>query len=73
MSNFYKVMSNILFLLASSSLVVAVLYALVLNLNNPEVVFSYETSKCIKVINNSKNDFYSCDNLPDKYEHVWVK
>lgn len=37
----------------------------------PDVYVSYSTGECIEV--KSKNDKYSCENLPEKYNHVWVK
>lgn len=39
----------------------------------PDVWFSYSTDECVKVINYDKSDKYSCENLPTKFNHVWVK
>lgn len=39
----------------------------------PDVWFSYSTDECVKVINYAKEDQYSCENLPTKFNHVWVK
>jgi hypothetical protein len=39
----------------------------------PDVWFSYSTDECVKVINYDKNDKYSCENLPSKFNHVWVQ
>lgn len=40
--------------------------------SRPEVVFSWETKKCIEVnyMDGTKGD---CNNLPEKYDHVWGK
>lgn len=39
----------------------------------PDVHFSYATNQCVEVVNYSSNDNYTCDNLPPKFYHVWVK
>ena len=41
--------------------------------NTPEVQISHSTGQCVKVINFREKDTYTCDNLPSKYNHVWVK
>lgn len=40
-------------------------------LNMPEVHESWTTKECVKVVNADGSEG-SCDNLPDKYKHVWV-
>ena len=52
-------------------LVVAVNY-LESVLDQPDVHFSNSTGECVKVLNYAENDLYSCDNLPKRYNHVWV-
>jgi hypothetical protein len=49
--------------------------ALALNsvLSIPDVMFSYSTDKCVKVINYVESDKYSCENLPTKFNHIWVE
>jgi hypothetical protein len=42
-------------------------------LSMPDVWFSYSTDECVKVINYDKEDQFSCENLPTKFNHVWVK
>lgn len=37
----------------------------------PIVQISVSTGKCVDVWD--KDRIYSCDNMPSKYEHVWVK
>lgn len=41
-------------------------------LNTPEVEFSWETKKCVRVVymNGTITD---CSKLPEKYDRVWVK
>tara|TARA_B100001057_G_C22117824_1_gene669598 strand:+ start:189 stop:401 length:213 start_codon:yes stop_codon:yes gene_type:complete len=43
------------------------------SLNLPDVHVSHLSGECVKVINYSDNDNYTCDNLPSKYQQVWVK
>lgn len=47
--------------------------SLTYSLNLPEVQMSHSTGECVKVINYVESDEYTCDNLPKKYHHVWVK
>lgn len=39
----------------------------------PDVHFSYSTDECVKVLNYAEGDNYSCENLPSKFNHVWVQ
>lgn len=39
----------------------------------PDVHFSYSTNECVQVINYVKDENYSCENMPGKFNHVWVK
>ena len=59
-------------------LVIAVLlsgfvYLCLESLSMPDVLFSYTTDECVKVINYDKEDQFSCENLPTKFNHVWIK
>ena len=47
--------------------------SLMYSLNLPEVQMSHSTGECVKVINYDESDKYTCDDLPKKYHHVWVK
>lgn len=38
----------------------------------PDVIFSYSTKQCVKVINADGSEG-SCDKLPNKYNHIWGK
>ena len=48
-------------------------YALNFALSIPDVKFSYSTDECVEVINYTDADKYSCENLPTKFNHIWVK
>jgi len=41
-------------------------------LDQPDVHFSNSTGECVKVLNYAEGDLYSCDDLPKRYNHVWV-
>lgn len=42
-------------------------------LDMPTVESSNATGECVEVINYAKGDDYDCDNLPERYNHRWVK
>ena len=54
--------------IATAGLVWAVDYSFSL----PDVHMSYETGACVEVINYADTNF-SCENMPAKFHHVWVK
>jgi hypothetical protein len=43
----------------------------------PDVLFSHSTGKCVQVQSYPailfENPTYTCENLPTKYNHIWVK
>ena len=39
----------------------------------PDVRVSHSTNECVSVINYTDEDTYSCENMPTKYNKVWVK
>ena len=43
----------------------------------PDVMVSYETRSCVQVENYPSTFFgttdYSCENMPEKFNHIWVK
>ena len=39
----------------------------------PDVHVSHSTGECVEVINYDERFNYTCENLPEKYNHVWVK
>lgn len=42
-------------------------------LSIPDVHVSYETNQCVRVLNYAEGDTYSCENMPTKFNHVWVQ
>ena len=48
-------------------------FALDKALSVPDVKFSYSTDSCVEVINYNEDDKYSCENLPTKFNHIWVE
>jgi hypothetical protein len=42
-------------------------------LSIPDVQFSYATNECLKVLNYTETDSYSCESLPSRFNHVWVE
>ena len=48
-------------------------YTLIHAMTLPDVWFSYSTGECVNVLNYKENDMYSCENLPEKFNHVWVQ
>ena len=42
-------------------------------LDQPDVHFSNSTGECVKVLNYAEGDLYSCDDMPKRYNHVWVQ
>jgi hypothetical protein len=42
-------------------------------LNIPDVLESATTNECVHVINYDSRDSYTCENLPEKYNHIWVR
>lgn len=39
----------------------------------PEVQTSHSSGECVKVINFTESDTFTCEDLPSRYSHVWVK
>ena len=47
-------------------------------LDMPEVQFSYSTKECVKVLDpkaeyEGRRSEWSCDRLPERYNHTWVQ
>ena len=51
----------------------AITYAILDSFMLPDVWFSYSTGECVKVLNYSDSDMYSCENMPRRFYHVWVE
>ena len=41
-------------------------------LKMPDVHFSYSSNECVEVVNYT-DEVFSCENIPAKFNHVWVK
>lgn len=54
-------------------LIAFLFYTFLASVAIPDVHVSYETGDCVKVLNYVEEDKYSCENMPSKYNHVWVK
>ena len=53
---------------------IAILLAIVDSaLSLPDVQFSYKTNECVKVLNYVEDENFSCENLPSKFNHVWIQ
>mgnify|MGYP001037911232 CR=1 FL=1 len=59
-------------LLAAVFLTLSVHY-IVDYLDRPDVHFSNSTGECVRVLNYSPDDRYTCDDIPESYNHVWVQ
>lgn len=57
------------------AIIVVMVYSNALSnaLDLPDVHVSNSTQECVGVVNYAEGDDYSCQNLPTKYNHVWVK
>tara|TARA_R110001606_G_scaffold90835_3_gene203030 strand:+ start:2951 stop:3151 length:201 start_codon:yes stop_codon:yes gene_type:complete len=42
-------------------------------LSLPDVQFSMMTEQCVRVLNYVDGENYTCDNLPTKFNYIWVK
>jgi len=52
---------------------VVFVFAVAVYANTPDVYVSHSTGECVEVINYTKEALYSCENMPTKYNKVWVK
>jgi len=65
-------LEKVVYMLIAAAIVVLTLVYVGDNiLDQPDVHFSNSTGECVKVINYG-DDEYSCDNIPKRYNHVWV-
>ena len=48
------------------------LYAVDYTFSLPDVHMSYETGACVEVVNYADTN-WSCENMPEKFHHIWVK
>ena len=65
-------MNTIISLGFGGGLIATLFYVAVEMSKIPDVHVSYSTDQCVEVINYDGTNF-TCDNLPSRYNHVWVK
>lgn len=51
----------------------AIFYAMVISIDIPDVLVSHSTGECVTVLNYTEEQPYSCENMPSKYNMIWVK
>ena len=56
----------------AGTMLVGLGYAVNSALSAPDVYVSYATNECVKVVNYT-DEIFSCENLPSKFNHVWVQ
>lgn len=66
-------MKHVLNFVGISMMLGGLAYAFNIALSLPDVHYSYATNECVKVINYVAEDNYDCQNLPVKFNHVWVQ
>ena len=60
-------------IIAATLIVTAgLLYAVDYTFSLPDVHMSYETGACVEVVNYADTN-WSCENMPEKFHHIWVK
>jgi hypothetical protein len=68
---------NTVYDLVSIVLITILFVAIILMLSAatsiPDVHVSHSTNECVQVLNYSEDDSYSCENMPTKYNKVWVQ
>lgn len=69
---FKKVLNAVFMAVLVLALLVISTVALCRALDTPEVEFSWETKKCVRVVY-MNGRITDCSVLPDRYDHVWVK
>jgi len=61
--------------LINGVLLVSIVSLAVIGVNSamsiPDMMVSHSTGECVSVINYADTD-YSCENQPQKYNHIWV-
>ena len=65
--------SQILSAVAAGAATALFVYVCLGALDMPDVWYSYATGECVQVLNYAEGDNYTCENLPRKFNHVWVK
>ena len=52
------------------AIIALMVYAFMQFTGTPDVIFSWETKQCVKVIN-ADGSAGDCAHLPEKYTHIW--
>jgi hypothetical protein len=73
MNKYEKYPAQVIAIVMSVIGLVAIFFALTTSLDIPDVLISHSTNECVSVINYTDEDTYSCENMPTKYNKVWVK
>jgi hypothetical protein len=66
-------MKTIMTVIGAFAIVGALIHVAEFAVTLPDVHVSYSTDECVKVINYAEGDNYSCENMPSKFNHVWVQ
>ena len=59
-------------IVATAAFTVGAVFAIDVAASMPDVHVSYATNECVKVVNYT-DEIFSCENLPSKFNHVWVQ
>jgi|TARA_B110000503_G_scaffold7477_1_gene10213 hypothetical protein len=73
MNKYEKYPAQVIAIVMSVIGLVAIFFALTTSLDIPDVLISHSTNECVSVINYTDEDIYSCENMPTKYNKIWVK
>ena len=73
MNKYEKYPAQVIAIVMSVIGLVAIFFALTTSLDIPDVLISHSTNECVSVINYTDEDTYSCENMPTKYNKIWVK
>jgi hypothetical protein len=65
-------LEDLIFIIVGMIAVPFCILAFVNYMNTPDVVYSYSTKKCIKVVYPDGKET-SCEHLPERYNHIWGK
>lgn len=57
---------------ATAVTLVVLAYAMTTALALPDVHVSHDSRECVRVVNYTEQQF-SCENLPTRFNHVWVQ
>ena len=66
-------LQNVGFALLMGALAGALVHLFLDSMSLPDVWVSYSTDECVKVVNYVEGDNFSCENMPSKFNHVWVE